>query len=37
MLEGQLNLYNAVRRKIDFEIGGKSYKLVDKPAVLLLR
>jgi len=37
MLNGQLNLRDAVKRQIDFETGGKKYKLVDKPAVLLVR
>lgn len=27
MLEGQINLYDAIRRKIDFKLGGKEYKL----------
>ncbi|KAJ9111729.1 hypothetical protein QFC19_001090 [Naganishia cerealis] len=37
MVNGQLNLYDAVRRQINFEAGGKTYKLSDKPAVLLVR
>ena len=37
MVNGQLNLRDAVRRQIDFESGGKSYKLVEKPAVLIVR
>jgi hypothetical protein len=37
MVNGQVNLHDAVRRQIDFEIGGKKYKLVDKPAVLIVR
>ncbi|SEJ50194.1 malate synthase [Deinococcus reticulitermitis] len=36
-VEGQINLYDAVRRTITFEGGGKSYKLNDKTAVLLVR
>jgi malate synthase len=37
MVNGQVNLYDAVRRQIDFESGGKQYKLSEKPAVLLVR
>ncbi|EIM82782.1 malate synthase [Stereum hirsutum FP-91666 SS1] len=37
MIEGQVNLYDAIRRQIDFEIGGKSYKLSPNPAVLIVR
>ncbi|KIY66439.1 malate synthase [Cylindrobasidium torrendii FP15055 ss-10] len=37
MLNGQLNLHDAVRRQIDFESNGKSYKLTDKPATLIVR
>ena len=37
MINGQVNLRDAIRRQIDFEIGGKTYKLVKKPAVLLVR
>jgi malate synthase len=37
MLYGQINLRDAIRRQIDFEAGGKSYKLVEKPAVLIVR
>jgi malate synthase len=37
MIEGQLNLRDAIRRTITFEQGGKSYKLNDKTAVLLPR
>lgn len=37
MLNGQLNLHDAVRRQIDFESNGKSYKLSDKPATLIVR
>ncbi|KAF5357294.1 hypothetical protein D9758_005846 [Tetrapyrgos nigripes] len=37
MVNGQVNLYDAIRRQIDFETGGKSYKLTDKPAVLIVR
>ena len=37
MVNGQVNLRDAVRRKIDFESGGKAYKLVENPAVLIVR
>ena len=39
VLEGQLNLRDAVRRTITFEDGasGKRYKLNDQPAVLFIR
>ena len=37
MLNGQVNLRDAIRRQIDFETGGKSYKLVENPAVLIVR
>ncbi|SMO59432.1 malate synthase A [Solitalea koreensis] len=38
VIEGQQNLYHAIRRKIDFETPeGKSYKLNDKTAVLMVR
>ncbi len=39
LLEGQLNLRDAVRRTITFEDPktGKSYKLIDQPAVLFVR
>ena len=39
VMEGQVNLRNAVRRTIAFEdkATGKSYKLVDRPAVLFVR
>lgn len=37
MVTGQLNLYDAIRRKIDFNTNGKDYKLVEDPAVLLVR
>ena len=37
MIEGQLNLRDAIRRTITFEQGGKQYKLADKTAVLLPR
>ncbi len=37
MINGQLNLHDAVRRQIDFESNGKAYKLSDKPATLIVR
>lgn len=36
-INGQINLRDAINRKIDFELNGKKYKLNDKPAVLLVR
>ena len=37
MINGQVNLHDAIRRQIDFVSGGKPYKLVENPAVLLVR
>jgi len=37
MIEGQLNLRDAVRRTITFEQGSKQYKLNEKTAVLIPR
>src|SRR5581483_2363262 len=37
MLDGQLNLRDAVRRTIEFEQKGKRYRLHDKTAVLITR
>jgi malate synthase len=37
MIDGQLNLRDAVRRTIFFEQGGKQYRLNDKTAVLIPR
>ncbi|KZO98514.1 putative malate synthase, glyoxisomal [Calocera viscosa TUFC12733] len=37
LLNGQVNLRDAVRREIDFDLGGKAYKLSQNPAVLLVR
>jgi malate synthase len=37
MIDGQLNLRDAVRRTISFEQGGKQYRLNDKTAVLIPR
>ncbi|KZT63879.1 malate synthase [Daedalea quercina L-15889] len=37
MINGQVSLRDAITRKIDFEQGGKQYKLSEKPAVLIVR
>src|SRR3954453_13264344 len=37
MIDGQLNLRDAVRRTITFQSGGKQYQLQDKTAVLIPR
>jgi malate synthase len=37
MINGQVNLRDAIKRQIDFESGGKQYKLSEKPAVLIVR
>jgi malate synthase len=37
LIEGQINLRDAVRRTIGFEQAGKQYKLNDRTAVLLVR
>jgi malate synthase len=37
MVEGQINLRDAVRRSIAFEQGGKSYRLNERTAVLIPR
>jgi len=37
MIDGQVNLRDAVRRTITFEQGGKHYQLKDKTAVLIPR
>jgi malate synthase len=37
VIEGQLNLYDAVRREIDFDLDGKRYALNKKVAVLKVR
>src|SRR5437868_4368867 len=37
MVDGQLNLRDAVRRTITFDQGGKHYQLKDKTAVLIVR
>ena len=36
-IQGQINLRAAIRREIDFETGGKAYKLNDKTATLVVR
>ena len=36
-VQGQINLYDAIRRQVDFETNGKSYALNDKTATLLVR
>lgn len=36
-IQGQINLCDAIRREIDFESGGKEYKLKTKTATLLVR
>ncbi len=38
MVDGQANLYDAIRRQIDFtQDDGREYELVDDPATLLIR
>ena len=39
LLDGQINLYDAIRRSITFAdpVSGKQYKLIEKPAVLFVR
>jgi malate synthase len=37
MIEGQINLRDAIRRTIGFEQGGKQYRLNEKTAVLIPR
>ncbi|KAF9011307.1 malate synthase [Cyathus striatus] len=37
MINGQVNLRDAVRRQIDFEVNGKKYKLSENPATLIVR
>ncbi|KAL5485145.1 hypothetical protein ACEPAI_7787 [Sanghuangporus weigelae] len=37
LISGQVNLRDAIRRQIDFEINGKQYKLKEKPAALIVR
>ncbi|KAL1681753.1 malate synthase [Schizophyllum commune] len=37
IVNGQLNLRDAIRRQIDFDSNGKAYKLSQNPAVLIVR
>lgn len=37
IINGQVNLHDAVCRHIDFESNGKPYKLVEHPATLIVR
>ncbi len=37
MVQGQVNLYDAVRRKLEFSQGGKDYRLNPELATLLVR
>jgi len=37
LVNGQINLRDAIKRQIDFETGGKQYKLNENPAVLIVR
>ncbi|MBX3189047.1 MAG: malate synthase A [Labilithrix sp.] len=37
LVEGQKNLYDAIRRTITFEGGGKKYALAEKTAILFVR
>ena len=37
LINGQVNLRDAIKRQIDFEVGGKKYKLSKNPAVLIVR
>lgn len=36
-IQGQINLFDAIRRQIDFEQGGKQYALNEKVATLVVR
>jgi len=36
-IQGQINIMDAIRRRIDFEQGGKRYQLNDKLATLIVR
>ncbi len=36
-IQGQINLYDAIRRQIDFDANGKRYALKDKVATLVVR
>ncbi|KAF7376488.1 Malate synthase [Mycena sanguinolenta] len=37
LVNGQVNLRDAIRRQIDFESNGKAYRLSEKPATLIVR
>ena len=37
LINGQVNLRDAIRRQIDFTSNGKAYKLIEHPAVLIVR
>ncbi|MFM7622789.1 MAG: malate synthase A, partial [Alphaproteobacteria bacterium] len=37
LMQGQVNLYDAVRRTLRLETPDKTYTLVDKPAILMVR
>jgi malate synthase len=37
LLSGQINLADAVRRRIEFSEAGRHYRLVDRPAALMVR
>lgn len=37
LVNGQINLRDAIRRQIDFELGAKQYKLIENPATLIVR
>lgn len=37
MINGQVNLYDAIRRQVDFKLNGKDYKLrTDRPLPTLI-
>jgi malate synthase len=37
MVNGQINLYDAIRRQVDFKLGEKDYKLrTDRPLPTLI-
>jgi malate synthase len=37
MIDGQLNLIDAVRRRLDFTSGGKQYRIGENPATIVVR
>ncbi|HJQ44760.1 MAG TPA: malate synthase A [Amycolatopsis sp.] len=37
IIDGQINLYDAIRRNIDFESNGKRYAIGDDPATIVAR